>query len=133
MFLEEDSRKGGGEPRVETKTALRHLLLFQLKLAADALRDFLLSPLSVLAFLIDVIRKPPLKESLYLRLMLAGRRSDRFINLFDDHKDGGNFTIDNAVDELELAVKGSRTSSADSSAPHSGDDSARDQKSGTGV
>lgn len=100
--------------RVSSLTALRHVLIFQLKLAADALRDFLLSPLSIAAFAIDAIRKPKVENSLYLRLMLLGRRSDRFINLFDDHHDGGQFTIDNAVDELEELLRGS--SAADPSA-----------------
>jgi hypothetical protein len=68
---------------------LRHLLLFQLKLAADALRDFVLSPLSIAAFVLDVLRKPRIEDSLYLRLMLLGRRSDRMINLFDEYRDAG--------------------------------------------
>lgn len=106
MFIEEE---GEGEAQIETSTALRHLAIFQLKLAADAIRDFVLSPLSLVAFAIDMVRKPKSKDSLYLRLMLLGRRSDRFINLFDDHKDSGAFTIDSAVDELETAVARSRT------------------------
>jgi len=46
--------------------------------------------------------------SLYLKLMLLGRKSDKFINLFDDHKDAGHFTVDHAVDELEELVLGGR-------------------------
>ena len=93
---------------VTTSRALRHLILFQLKLAADALRDLLLSPVSVFVFVVDVIRKPALEDSLYLKLMLLGRKSDKFINLFDDHKDAGHFTVDRAVDELEELVLGER-------------------------
>ena len=88
--------------------ALRHLLVFQLKLAADAMRDLVMSPLSVLVFLIDAVRKPALEDSLYLRLMLLGRRSDRVINLFDEHKDAGHYTVDQAVEELEQMVVGAR-------------------------
>ena len=40
--------------------------------------------------------------------MLLGRKSDKFINLFDDHKDAGHFTVDRAVDELEELVLGGR-------------------------
>ncbi len=82
-------------------------------------RDFMLSPLSIVAFAIDVIRKPKVENSLYLRLMLMGRRSDRFINLFDDHRDGGQFTIDSAVDELEDLLRSS--TAADASAAESAD------------
>lgn len=101
MFVGDDNSKS----RVTTAVALRHLLVFQLKLAADALRDFVMSPLSVIAFVIDALRQPDPQHSLYLRLMLLGRRTDRTINLFDEHRDSGEFTIDRAVDELEEIVR----------------------------
>lgn len=101
--------------QVTGSRALRHLVVFQLKLAADALRDLMLSPISVLVFIIDAIRRPALEDSLYLRLMLLGRRSDRMINLFDEHKDAGHFTVDEAVEELESIVR-SRTRNGSGSA-----------------
>ena len=91
-----------------TGQALRHLLVFQIKLAADAIRDLMMSPVSVVVFIVDVINKPALEDSLYLRLMLMGRRSDRLINLFDEHKDAGHFTVDEAVEELERRVMGAK-------------------------
>lgn len=97
MFLKTPS---DSKASVTTGQAFRHLLVFQVKLAADALRDFLLSPISVLVFLIDAIRKPKLEDSLYLRLMVLGRKSDQVINLFDEHKDKGHFTVDEAIEEL---------------------------------
>ena len=96
---------------VTTNQALRHLLVFQIKLLADAFRDLLLSPISVVVFVIDALRRPALEDSLYLRLMLVGRRSDQIINLFDEHKDAGHFTVDQAIEELEdlvVAVRESR-------------------------
>ncbi len=89
---------------VTTGQALRHLLIFQAKLLADALRDLVLSPVSVVVFIIDAMRKPALEDSLYLKLMLVGRRSDQVINLFDEHKDAGHFTVDQAIEELEQLV-----------------------------
>ena len=96
--------------KVTGNQALRHLVVFQLKLAADALRDLLLSPISVVVFVLDAIRKPALEDSLYLRLMLLGRQSDRLINLFDEHKDAGHYTVDQAVEELEVMVRGAESS-----------------------
>ncbi len=113
MFLRDDGPADSAGSRVSTITALRHLLVFQLKLAADALRDFLLSPLSIVAFVLDATLKPRPERSLYLRLMLIGRRSDRVINLFDEHRDAGEFTIDSAVDELESMVMGMRPADPD--------------------
>mgnify|MGYP001816545745 CR=1 FL=1 len=89
---------------VTTGQAFRHLLVFQVKLLADAARDLLLSPVSVVVFILDALSKPRLDNSLYLRLMLLGRRSDRMINLFDEHKDAGHFTVDQAIEELEDMV-----------------------------
>ncbi|MEH6635471.1 MAG: hypothetical protein V7700_08120 [Halioglobus sp.] len=94
--------------QVTTSQALRHLLVFQVKLLADALRDLLLSPASVVVFFIDAMRKPSLEDSFYLRLMLLGRRSDKAINLFDEHKDAGHFTVDQAVEELGDLVRRER-------------------------
>lgn len=113
MFLGGDGERTTAGGRISTGAALRHVLVFQLKLAADALRDLLLSPLSVIAFILDAVLKPAPEHSLYLRLMLLGRRSDRMINLFDEHRDTGAFTIDRAVDELESIVTGSRVTKPD--------------------
>ena len=93
---------------VTTGQAFRHLVVFQLKLAADALRDLLLSPISVLVFILDAIRKPKLEDSLYLRLMVLGRKSDHMINLFDEHKDKGHFTVDKAIEEVAELVSAMR-------------------------
>lgn len=91
--------------KVTANQALRHLVVFQMKLAADALRDFVLSPVSIIVFIIDAIRNPPLEDSLYLRLMRIGRQSDRVINLFDEHKDSEQFTVDQALEEVEGVVR----------------------------
>ena len=108
--------------QVGTSQALRHLMVFQLKLTADALRDLILSPVSLVVFVLDVIRKPALEDSLYLRLMLLGRRSDRIINLFDEHRDAGHFTVDEAVEELERVVRSAKDSPAAAKASAPTDD-----------
>jgi hypothetical protein len=84
--------------------AFRHLIFFQIKLLADAVRDLLLSPISVVAFISDAILKPPVEESLSYRLNRVGRQSDRMINLFDEYSASGEFTIDETVNGLESVV-----------------------------
>lgn len=54
------------------------------------------------------MRKPTLEGSLYLRLMLLGRNSDRLVNLFDGHKDAGHYTVNQAVKKLEALVLSTR-------------------------
>ena len=85
--------------------AFRHLVIFQIKLFADALRDLLFSPISLTAFIIDAFTRPPVDESLSFKLMHLGRYSDRVIDLFSEHKTTGPFTIDATVAEVESVVK----------------------------
>jgi hypothetical protein len=92
------------EPEVSAQTSIRQLLIFQFKLAMDAVRDFALSPLSILFFIIDSIRKPSIEDSLYQRLMKVGRHSDRVINLFDEHGGGEHYTVDKTLAEVEEVV-----------------------------
>ncbi len=92
------------EQEVSTKRALRHLVVFQIKLALDALRDLALSPISIFVFVLDVVRKPKIEDSLYLRVMSMGRRSDRIINLFDEYSEAGHYTVDETLAEVEGVV-----------------------------
>ena len=85
--------------------ALRHLVVFQIKLFVDAMRDLILSPISLVALVIDALTRPTVKESLSYKLMHAGRRSDRVINLFDEYYSTENFTIDHTVAEVESALQ----------------------------
>jgi hypothetical protein len=95
---------GETEQQVSTGKALRHLVVFQIKLALDAIRDVALSPISIIVFALDVFRQPSVEDSLYLRLMSAGRQSDRIINLFDEYSDQGHYTVDETLAGVEEAV-----------------------------
>ena len=85
--------------------ALRHLLVFQIKLLADALRDLMFSPISLLAFIADSITRPAVEDSLSFKLMNVGRHSDRVINLFDEYSSSDGYTIDETVAEVESALQ----------------------------
>ena len=62
---------------------LRDVLVFQGKLALDGLRDLLLSPLSLVAAVAGVIVSPADPHRFLRHLLLFGRKSDHFINLFE--------------------------------------------------
>lgn len=64
--------------------SVRCLLLFQLRLAADAVRDIVMSPVSIVMFLLDLVLRPPEGESHYQQMMQFGRKTDRWINLFEE-------------------------------------------------
>ena len=67
------------------------LIRFQFRLFLDAMRDFFLSPVSFACVVIDILARNKLKEqSLFYRLMMTGRKSDKWINLFEQYDEHGN-------------------------------------------
>ena len=87
---------------------VRRTILFQIRLAADGIRDLLLSPISIIAALLGLLR--PNNPSWALdQLMMAGRLSDRWINLFElentqpDHE--RKTTLDDLVGQFEEQLK----------------------------
>lgn len=63
----------------------RRLLIFQVKLYVDAARDLLFSPLAIIAFIVDLIRKSDNDDSIFDRVLVLGRDTERAINLFNQH------------------------------------------------
>ena len=65
---------------------IRDVVVFQVKLLLDAIRDVVLSPASIVAGLLDLASgdDPPGRH--FNRLLAAGRRSDAWINLFGEER-----------------------------------------------
>ena len=61
---------------------LRDVAVFQAKLALDGLRDLLLSPISLVAALLDLLTGGDRPRRYFYELMHLGRRSDAWIRLF---------------------------------------------------
>jgi len=70
-------------PRI---TLLRETAILQLKLIADGFRDAVLIPISLLAALIGLLRGGEDCEREYRRVIKLGRRSERWINLFEHQR-----------------------------------------------
>lgn len=90
---------------------MRDLLVFQGKLALDALRDLALSPISLTAGVLGIIRDPDRPGRYFYSLMKLGTRSDRWINLFGASRMVGyepgqdkEPSIDGLVNHLENLV-----------------------------
>lgn len=98
-------KKSAPDDKVSFRKSLLHLIVFQFKLLADALRDFLLSPISVVAFILDVIIRPKASKSFTYKLMKAGQRTDRTINLFNEYDKAGNYTLDDSASSIEALVQ----------------------------
>ncbi|UCE86963.1 MAG: hypothetical protein JSU66_04310 [Deltaproteobacteria bacterium] len=82
---------GSAAPRAQRDAArdapsrwqlLRDVAVFQAKLALDGLRDLLLSPISLVAALLDLVTGGDRPGRRFYDLMHLGRRSDHWIRLF---------------------------------------------------
>ena len=87
---------------------VRRFLVFQIKLYVDAFRDFVLSFLSIPAFVIDLLTGHEGKDSYMEKVLALGRRTEKSINLFEQHsheeQDGTN--VDSIINHLEKKVRG---------------------------
>ncbi len=87
----------------------RDLLAFQFKLALDAIRDLVLSPVSIATALFGVFTDQDNPGKYFYRLLQQGHKSDDWINLFGtDSKqvEGTASSSDKYVRKLESLVLG---------------------------
>lgn len=89
---ERSSLRPGGRLRL-----LRDTAVFQAKLFVDGFRDIVMSPISIALALLDFLTN----GDRFYRLLVLGRRTDRWINLFGAHERAG---LDDAVDRIERVL-----------------------------
>jgi hypothetical protein len=66
-------------------TTFKKLVIFQVKLAFDAVRDLFLSPISFGCALFDIIKNNSDEQSYFKKLMVLGGKTDVWLNLFAQH------------------------------------------------
>lgn len=88
-------------------TPLRKFLVFQLKLYIDAIRDLLLSGLSLVAFFLDLILQSQGPDSFFEKVLAFGRRTEVTINLFNqyDLDEQGNASVDRFLKDVESSLE----------------------------
>ncbi|NQY65746.1 MAG: hypothetical protein HRT38_19030 [Alteromonadaceae bacterium] len=93
--------------------------MFQFKLGMDALRDLLLSPVSIICALVDFFRRHTPQQSVFYKLMALGDKTDKWINLFGAHRRGASkfdsvdpcseknkeVNVDRIFDQVEALIK----------------------------
>lgn len=88
-------------------TFLRDVLVFQLKMLLDNVRDFALMPVSLVAALIDLIFKGERQGSLFYQVLRWGAHSEEVINVYsaiESHarpEVNPNYTVDAVIARLE--------------------------------
>ena len=91
---------------------LRDVMVFQLKLFLDNVRDFALVPISLVAALIDLVYKGEREGTLFYKVLRWGAHSEQVIDVYsaiEDHPAGDfkvnrNYTIDSVIARLEGVV-----------------------------
>lgn len=63
----------------------KKLVIFQVKLTFDAVRDLFLSPISFCCALLDIIKNNTPEQSYFKKLMIFGGKTDLWLNLFAQH------------------------------------------------
>ena len=81
-MVESESKTIEGGQLPDRWTLIRDLLVLQLKLVVDGLRDFILVPISLIIGIISLLKPGNSKGSEFYELLRTGRRSERWINLF---------------------------------------------------
>ena len=75
---------------------IRDVAVFQLRLGLDALRDLVLSPISLIAGIADLL----LGGTRFYAVLAAGRRTEAWINLFGELERTGEGAESASVDAL---------------------------------
>lgn len=91
---------------------LRDVVVFQLKLLLDNLRDLALVPISIVAALIDLVYKGEREGALFYKVLRWGAHSEEVIDVYsaiEDHPTGSfkvnpGYTVDAVVARLEGVV-----------------------------
>ena len=91
---------------------LRDVMVFQLKLFLDNLRDFALVPISLVAALIDLVYKGQCEGTLFYKVLRWGAHSEEVIDVYSaiEHRVAGGFkvnpayTVDAVIARLEGVV-----------------------------
>ena len=103
--MKEDQSDSAGKPVYQARfwPQLKRLMIFQIKLYVDAIRDLLLSALSLFAFIADVIQQIHGENSWFERVLRLGRKSERAINLFEQYDPGsqGRHSVDGVIRKME--------------------------------
>lgn len=110
--LKEDTQivKNSLEPGSDSDsgTLLRDVVVFQLKLVMDGFRDVLLSPLSIVAAIVDVVSGRKESGRYFYRILEMGRKSEVWINLFGAAKNRQEElnlkSTDDYIEEIENMI-----------------------------
>jgi hypothetical protein len=91
---------------------MRDVVVFQLKMLLDNIRDLVLMPVALVAALIDLILKGEREGTLFYKVLRWGWHSEKVIDVYsaiehhapDDFEIGKAYTVDGVIAQLESVV-----------------------------
>src|SRR3954466_3714951 len=69
-------------PREHRRIIMRDVMIFQVKLFLDGVKDIVLSPISLIAAVADVLWPTDRVGKRFYHVMLVGERLDKWVNLY---------------------------------------------------
>ena len=81
-IVEAETNSSAGEPMPDRWTLIRDIMVLQVKLLVDGLRDLILVPISLIIGIASLLKAADTSDSAFYELLRVGRRSERWINLF---------------------------------------------------
>jgi hypothetical protein len=95
--------------RLRRRALLREAVVFQGKLLVDALKDLVLSPLSLIAVVFDLAEPPRRGQGRFAGVMEIGRGLERRIDLFGRaghvEPQDAEWTVDDLVTSFEASLR----------------------------
>ena len=95
--------------RLRRRALLREAVVFQGKLLVDALKDLVLSPLSLIAVVFDLTEPPRRGQGRFAGVMEIGRGLERRIDLFGRaghvEPQDAEWTVDDLVTSFEASLR----------------------------
>ena len=92
---------------------LRDVLVFQIKMLLDNVRDFALMPIALVAAIIDLVIRGEREGALLYKVLRWGSHSEEVIDVYsaiEHHEKGGfrvsrNYTVDGVIARLESVLE----------------------------
>jgi len=99
-------------PRIDKmrrRRLVRDLIRFQAKLLVDAFKDLLLSPIAIIAAVLDFLQPQGRPDMRFYRVLAFGRQLETRIDLFGVRRGSGqepdDWTVDGVLDQVETRIE----------------------------
>ncbi|MGB5622852.1 MAG: hypothetical protein WBN65_10200 [Gammaproteobacteria bacterium] len=95
--------------KMRRRRLVRDLIRFQAKLLIDALKDLLLSPVAIIAAVMDFLQPQMRPDMRFYRVLAFGRRIETRIDLFGVGRgsapEADEWTVDAVLDQVETRIE----------------------------